>query len=90
MNGKVEESVMGKRDGITACALEVERALLKTALLINVCELQPMARRHRFHTTDRELCSHSMFMHLTICHLLGQNPPTEPEIASLNPSAESR
>ena len=90
MNGKVEELVMGKQDGITACALEVERASLKTALLINVCELQSMARRRHFHTTDREPRSHSMFTHLTIHHLLGQNPPTEPEIASLDPFAKSR
>ena len=81
---------MGKRDGIAACALEVERASLKTALLINVREVQLMARRRRFHTTDREPRSHPMFAHLTIRRLLGQNPPTEPEIASLDPSAESR
>ena len=52
MNGKVEELVMGKRDGIAACALEVERVSLKTALLINVREVQLMARRRCFHTTD--------------------------------------
>ena len=90
MNGKVEELVMGRRDGIAACALEVERASLKTTFLINVCEFQSTARRCRFHTTDRELRSRSMSGHLTIRHLLGQNPPTEPEIASLDPSAESR
>ena len=90
MNGKVEESVMGKRDGIAACALEVERASLKTTFLINVHEFQSTAHRCRFHTTDRQLHSCSMFAHLTIRHLLGQNPPTGPEIASLNPSAESQ
>ena len=81
---------MGKRDGIAACALEVERASLKTALLINARELQSMVRRCHCHTTDQELRSRLMFTHLTIRHLLGQNPPTEPEIASLDPSTESR
>ena len=90
MNGKVEELVMGKRDGITACALKVERASLKTALLINIRELQSMAHRRRFHTTDQEPCSHSMFANLTICRLLVQNPPTKPGIASLDPFSESR
>ena len=81
---------MGKRDGIAACALEVERVSLKTALLINAREFLLMVRRRRCHTTDQELRSRSMSGHLTICHLLGQNPPTEPEIANLDPSAESR
>ena len=80
---------MGKRDGIAACALEVERASLKTTFLINACELQLTVRRRCCHTTDRELRSRLMFVHLTIRHLLGQNPPTKPEIASLDPSAES-